>query len=90
MKAIVNVSKFNQYSKLNLQTFEVVELLSTIICLDINGTKIDFSHKEVILIDIAELYKIHCMYINRASKPSEFRFKTNLNSYMKINKIILP
>ena len=52
MKAILNVSKFNQYSKYNGLTFDVVELLRSMVALNIEGRTTDFTFKEVIIVDI--------------------------------------
>lgn len=50
MKAIVNVKKGSAYAHLNGLTFEVVEVLTTLFALDINGVKTDFGQKEVVIV----------------------------------------
>lgn len=58
MKAIVNVNKNSAYAHLNGLTFEVAEILTTLFALDVNGTKTDFGHKEVIIISLQEELQI--------------------------------
>lgn len=87
MQAIVNVSKFNQYSKFNGHTFDVVEILSTVICLNINGTRMDFSHTEVILVNLQEIIRDCVIDVTRSSKPEEYILRTNIERYIKHNNI---
>jgi len=90
MKAIVNVS--NQYSNLNGLTFEVVEILSDTIRLNINGFKMDFSFKEVILVDIQQIVKQY-PEPSRSLPFKEFVIKSkqykNITNYISANKIRL-
>jgi hypothetical protein len=52
MKAILNINKASQYAKHNGLTFEVVELLNSMVALNINGATTDFSFNEVIVVDV--------------------------------------
>ena len=88
MKAILNVSKFNQYSKYNGYSFEVRELLSSLVSLDVNGVKTDFSHKEVIIIDLQSEYQNAFDDFNWSSTTCD-KYR-NLNKYMDNNKIKYP
>lgn len=54
MKAIVNVKKSSSFSKFNFLTFEVKEVLSAIVCLNINGNSVDFSFGEVIIVNFQD------------------------------------
>jgi hypothetical protein len=54
MKAIINVNKNNQYSKYNGLTFDVKEILNSIVSLDVNGITTDFSFNEVMIVDFQE------------------------------------
>jgi len=49
MKAIVKVKKGSVYSNFNGLTFEVEEINSTFVRLDINGISTDFLYTEVIM-----------------------------------------
>jgi hypothetical protein len=51
MKAIVNVKKGSTYSRYNGMSFEVDEILSNVLCLNINGVKTDFSFNELLIKD---------------------------------------
>lgn len=84
MKAIVNVKKSNQYSKFNFKTFEVVEVLSNLIALNLNGVTTDFSHKEVIIVDIENEMQIAYDNYNWGTNIYVFH---NLRSYCDKNKI---
>jgi hypothetical protein len=84
MKAIINLPKSSVYAKYNYLTFEVVEVLSKIIAININGTTTDFGHKEVLIVDInTELQKEYDSY-NWGSKNN---FK-NLELYAFNNGIL--
>lgn len=87
MKAILNVSKFNQYSKFNFRTFDVVEVLSTGFCLNINGVKTDFSHTEVILVDIQSIINEHVLFVDRTSPHDKYLLKLKIEMYLRTNKI---
>jgi ElaB/YqjD/DUF883 family membrane-anchored ribosome-binding protein len=51
MTAAINVKKGSVYAHLNGQSFPIVELNQNLVCLDINGTKTDFTKNEVIISD---------------------------------------
>ena len=57
MKAIVKVKKGSVYSNFNGLTFEVEEINSTFVRLDINGISTDFLYTEVIIVDIQKEYQ---------------------------------
>lgn len=52
MKAIIKVNEGSSYAKYNGLTFDVAEIKSSFVCLDINGVRTDFSHKEVVICEL--------------------------------------
>lgn len=81
MKAIINVHKNSIQAKNNGLTFEVKEVLSSIVALDINGITTDFSFKEVFIVDlINELQKAR----ENRDWGSDNRTFANLQSYITI------
>lgn len=59
MKVIINVNQKSSYSYLNGRTFEIKELLSSMISVEIKGITIDFGFKEIFIVDIEkELEKL--------------------------------
>lgn len=84
MKAILKVSNFSSYSNLNGLTFEVKEVLSSIISLSIKNVTTDFSYKEVTIVDIdLEIQKAYDSY-NWGSDNSTY---PRLVRYCEENKI---
>lgn len=85
MKAIVSVNPKSSYSRLNGLTFDVIEILSSLIVLNVNGKTIDFTYQELLIVDInIEIQKAK----NDADWNSSY-LKTfeNLKKYCEINKI---
>jgi hypothetical protein len=63
MKAIINVNKKSAYRDFNGRTFDVVNIHFKTVSLDITGTITDFTHKEVLIVDIDdELQKEYDSY----------------------------
>jgi hypothetical protein len=85
MKAIINVPKGSSYANRNGLTFDVFEILSKVVVLDIEGITTDFSFKEVLIVDIQEEVK---NYTNTSglSKNDE-RIFFNLLAYQQSNGI---
>ena len=83
MKAIVNVKKGSFLHNLNGKTFDVVECMSSIVSLNINGITTDFSHKEIIVVDIEKELQKEYDNFNWGSKNCY----NNLDRYREINKI---
>ena len=84
MRAIVNVNKGSFYSKFNGLTFDVVELYSNIITLQINNIKTDFSLFEVIIVDIQNEYQKSYDNYNWGSDHNTYN---NLKNYCLKNDI---
>ena len=90
MKAIVKVKKASAYSKFNGLTFPVAEILSTLICLEIEGRMVDFSYTEVILVDFQEYYQTEFDYFkaNEAvGNDTTYNMYDKLFNYASKNKI---
>jgi len=84
MKAIVNVNKKSAYSKYNGLTFDVIDVMSTIISLNIDNRTVDFSHKELFIVDINnELQREYDNY-NWGSKT----YLNQLKLYCAFNDIV--
>jgi 3-deoxy-D-arabino-heptulosonate 7-phosphate (DAHP) synthase class II len=91
MKAIItNIKKRSAYAKYNGLTFEVKEVLSTLIALQIpdeNGklNTVDFTFKEVMIVDFEqELQRAYC---NANWDNKYLRHFNNLKNYQEIKKI---
>jgi hypothetical protein len=92
MKAIVNVNKNSAYSYLNGRTFEVKELNSKTIAVEIKHKEFgiciaDFSYTEVLIIDIEfeiSEAKSNCISLGRTE---HFDLRDKLLNYKKINKL---
>lgn len=85
MKAIINVNRKSVYSKLNGLTFDVKDVMSNLISLDINGIITDFTHKEVMIVDFAN--ELQSAY-NRANwNSSDMTLLFILRSYKIDNNI---
>jgi len=84
MKAIVKVLRSSAYYDYNGRTFEVKELLSTLVGLDILGTTVDFLHTEVMIVDIDSEFQCEYDKFNWGSKNC-YR---NLESYASANAIL--
>jgi len=81
MKAIIKVNKNSSFAKYNFLTFDVKQVLSrNLVALNINGQTVDFSVKEVIIVDFAKEIN------SRLNKDvtSELMFLWN---YQHINKV---
>ena len=76
MKAILKVKKGSIYSMYNGLTFRVVQLMSNIIALDIDGKTTDFSFGEVIIV-----------YIDGEYLNSEQLKREKLLKYCQENKV---
>ena len=87
MRAIVKVNKNSAFSHLNGLTFDVKEVLSNIISLDVDGITVDFSFKEVMIVDIQQesqrLYDL-CNWYGNIDMLVKFN---KLNDYKEQNKI---
>lgn len=68
MKAIVNVNKNSAYKQLNGLTFDVKELLSKVVALDVLGLTIDFSYNEIFIVDLKEEFKVAVENASRSRK----------------------
>lgn len=79
MKATVNVLKGSAYAKYNKHTFKVMDLLSRLVALSINGVTVDFSHTEVIIVNVYEEY--------RHAKTFSTKNKANLELYFENNEM---
>jgi hypothetical protein len=91
MKAIVKVKKASGYSQYNGRTFEVKEILSSIIALSIPSqldiermNTIDFSYSEVIIVDIDD--EIQREYEKDCWGGGENNYQRLLR-YCEVNKI---
>jgi hypothetical protein len=83
MKAIVRVSKKSAYSVHNGLTYPVKEILGNIIALDINGKTVDFTYREILIVDFAtELQKSYDLHNWNGSGNY-----IKLCAYMDANKI---
>jgi hypothetical protein len=79
MRAIVNVNKNSAYSYLNGLTFEVIEILYSVVALDVNDNTVDFSFSEVFIVDIQNEYML-------SKDTTNF---SNLSKYITSKKIQL-
>lgn len=78
MRAIVSVKKGSAYAKHNGHTYEVKEILPSIIALDINGNTVDFTFKEVIIIDFKKEFK-------EAVRTENSELESKLYNYINVN-----
>jgi CYTH domain-containing protein len=91
MKAIINVNKESAYAKYNGHTFEVKEFLSTVAGIKIPHEEFaevtaDFSHTEVLIVDLQEeLQKAYDNY----NWGGDNRTFPNLMSYVKTNNFVM-
>lgn len=91
MKAIINVSKGSAYSQYNGLTFEVKEVLSKSVAVDINGVTTDFSFSEVMIVDIyQEVNKYKLLNEDEGYlEPTKARELANLIEYCCLKEIYL-
>ncbi len=76
---ITNINKKSGYSKYKGLTFEVKEVLSTLIALNIEGVTVDFTHHEVMIVDFnSELQKAFDRYNWDSSDYKDYR---NMQKY---------
>ena len=85
MKAIVNVNANSAYANFNGYTFEVKEVLSKIVALNINGNTVDFSHNEVLIVDFTK--ELQAAYDDANWNSSRMAMLHNLRAYKIANKI---
>lgn len=79
MKAIVKVHKLSSYAKYNYLTFDVKEVVSrNLIALNVNESTVDFSFKEVIIVDLQK----EALKAFEMDEPKLFDF---LNQYAHYN-----
>jgi hypothetical protein len=84
MKAIVNVNKKSDYAKYNGLTFEVVQIMDKLICLNINEVDTDFSFTEVLLIDLEKYYLEEIEYMKESGISGGYE---KLKNYIQKNNI---
>lgn len=77
MKAIVNVNRQSSYSKYNGLTFEVHNLGTKTITLIIDSEQVDFSLKEVLIVNLES-------EIKKASLNDKPELGSNLTTYSKL------
>lgn len=92
MKAIVNVNPLSAYAHCNGHTFDVVELMSNMIALNIKGSTVDFALKEIFIVDVAhEIDKcdtlIAAYKIPEKAAPAIRNLRGNLIRYMTENRM---
>jgi len=85
MKAILKVNKNSSYAKYNYLTFDVKEVLSNLIALNINGVTVDFQPSEVIIVDFPKEYQ-DAKDDNNAGYSAKLEF---MIKYIDVNNIPL-
>lgn len=90
MKAIINVSNGSTYALYNGLTFEVKEVLSRFVAVDINGVTTDFSFSEVMIVDIyQEVHNLQRIEESRFSTQEYSDRLKNLKLYIASREICL-
>ena len=99
MKAIINVQKGSAYAKYNGLTFEVRELMSSTIALDMNGQTTDFNFDEVLIVDLINEFLEYDLVLDylpnskhKIEPTNRLELERELSSLIKYankNKIIL-
>ncbi len=91
MEAIINLPKKSKssFKKHNFRTFPVVDVLSKIIALNIDGVTVDFTYDEVAIYDVKEV----CKTVERRNQEgklsdAEKRMLNNLYAYCKHKGIV--
>ena len=85
MKAVIALPNGSAYAHLNGHTFDVHEILSNIIVLDIEGVKTDFGHSEVIIVDFPK--EMQLAYDMAAWNVNELSRLHNLKEYQEKHEI---
>lgn len=84
MKAIIKVNKSSWFSIFNGLTFDVVDVLDRIVAVTIEGRTVDFSFKEIFIVDIVK--ELNTAKENSNDEKSKRLYK-NLLAYKETNKL---
>ena len=89
MRAVINVPKKNQYSRLNGLTFEVGDIMPNGLGLvgvnvEFPKNQVDFSFKELIIVDLVDELKV-----SKTGRALSSNFECLLN-YCEVNKYEIP